>query len=218
MAEVNLKSPATAKAGGMETSPASGSSKGGATAAGSKDEVDARSKQKKRSDNLSSAAKPMAAPSEGSNGTRAQHSSTSSLAATPQRSNVIADLPPQVIVKKEIKTEIKEEEEEKAVDMGFLMNLCQEAVGRGVVGMKEVKDQLLMRQLEAGPGSTAVPQEGVSEVLLERALELCGAVEVGRPAGKKLFARPLDNSVRIFGPFVVFVVIVVLHFFLFSVV
>jgi len=115
-------------------------------------------------------------------------------ADTPQRSGTSVDLPPQVIVKKEIEEEVKEE---KAVDVSFLVGLCQEAVGRGVVEMKEVKDLLLMRQLEAEPGgSSGVPQEGVTDALLERALGMCGAVEVGQMHGKRLFARPMKDSVQ----------------------
>ena len=164
----------------METLP------GLAKGSDGKEQKDTKSRQRKKSDSSRGAGE----------GTResaaSEDSGTSSLPLTPQRSSAAADLLPQVIVKKEVKEEV----EVKEVDMAFVVDLCQEAVGRGVVGMKEVKDVLLLRQLEAGPGNDAIPQEGVSEALLERGLEICGAIEVGKAAGKRLFARPLNNQVR----------------------
>ena len=126
----------------METSPAAGLAKG----SDGKEQKDTKSRQRKKSDSSRGAGEGTreSAASEDS-GTGAQ----SSLPLTPQRSGVAADLLPQVIVKKEVKEEV----EVKEVDMAFVVDLCQEAVGRGVVGMKEVKDVLLLRQLEAGPGN-----------------------------------------------------------------
>lgn len=175
----------------METSPATCLTKG----SNKKDcQKDTKSKLMKKSEGSSSKG-----VAEGTQESVASETTTISatpsalLPLTPQRSSAVADLLPQVIVKKEV----KEEMEEKEVDMAFVIDLCQEAVGRHVVGMKEIKDILLRRQMEAGLQNYAIPPEGVSEALLERGLEICGAIEVRQPAGKRLFARPLDNQVNL---------------------
>ena len=178
--EINLQSPAKPTAD-ASTSTSAGTARGTAADGGHPP------RQRKKSDPSSSnSSKGKAAP--------AAISTLPQAADTPQRSGGSVELPPQVIVKKEIEEEVMEEVKE--VDLSFLVGLCREAVGRGVVGMKDVKDVLLMRQLEAGPDSSpGVPQEGVTDAVLERALGMCGAVEVGQMYGKRLFARPLEDLV-----------------------
>ena len=128
----------------------------------------------------------------------------SPLSLTSQHCIPAVELTPPVTIKQEVKEEIKEEmEEEEPVDMLFVMDVCREAMGRGVVGIGEVKDRLLLRQLEPDPGREGQMgkgtsyRRGVSEALLERGLQLCGAVEVGMPSGKRLFALPLDDKVSV---------------------
>ena len=197
--EVNLKSPASTKPP-VESSLGTGA---GARGNVGKEQQDSRPRQRKRSDSFKG---------EREESTNANISSAeriqSSLSHTSQHSSAALNLKPQTItetdIKKEIKREMKEEaEEDGEADMAFVVDVCREAMGRGAVSIGEVKDRLLLRQLEADSGNmvreghVAVPRGGVSEALLEHGLQLCGAVEVGKPSGKRLFALPLDNKVGV---------------------
>lgn len=198
MTEVNLKSPASALTP-VESSVAAGAGYVGRENVG-KEKRDSGSRQQKRGDS-SKGAREESRGASISSSTRIQPS----LSHNPQHSSDAVDITPQAIIKKiktEIKEEVKEEKEEEEMDMAFVVDVCRETIGRGVVGMGEVKDRLLLRQLEADPrgnkeGHRAVSRGGLSEAVLEHGLQLCGAVEVGKLSGKRLFALPLDNKVRV---------------------
>ena len=68
-----------------------------------------------------------------------------------------------------------------------LKAFCREALGRGILGIPELRDKLLLRQTGAGPGDP-LRAHGVPDTLLEWALASVGAVEVGQPCGRRLFA------------------------------
>ena len=68
-----------------------------------------------------------------------------------------------------------------------LKAFCREALGRGILGIPELRDKLLLRQTGARPGDP-LRAHGVPDTLLEWALASVGAVEVGQPSGRRLFA------------------------------
>lgn len=72
-------------------------------------------------------------------------------------------------------------------------DFCRDALGRGVIGLGDLKDKLLLKQISVGAGHPL--QQGVSDAVLEGALGLLGAVEVGQPLGKRLFALPHNDVV-----------------------
>ncbi len=78
--------------------------------------------------------------------------------------------------------------------MDAVAEICRETVGRGVVGISEIKDRLLLKQMSVEEGHP-LREHGIPESLLESGLRLCGAMEVGMACGRKLFALPHDDKV-----------------------
>ena len=68
-----------------------------------------------------------------------------------------------------------------------LKAFCREALGRGILGIPELRDKLLLRQTGAGSGDP-LRAHGVPDTLLDWALASVGAVEVGQPSSRRLFA------------------------------
>lgn len=75
-----------------------------------------------------------------------------------------------------------------------VVHFCRETLGREVVGLRDIRNRLLLKQ---GSVETGHPlrEQGVSDTQLESGLKLCGAVEVGQPLGVRLFALPHDDQV-----------------------
>lgn len=91
-----------------------------------------------------------------------------------------------VVVKQEEPIAVKQEHSGAELEAA-LVDFCAEALGRGVLSLREVQDQLLLKQTSISPGH-ALWEQGVSAAQLESALRLCGAVEVGQPLEMRLFA------------------------------
>ena len=96
----------------------------------------------------------------------------------------------------EVKQEIpvKQEKEESQELERALVVFCQEALGRGIVGFSELRDKLLLKQTSVAQGHP-LREYGVSDEQLESGLRLCGAVEVGQPFKKRLFALTHNDRV-----------------------
>lgn len=79
-----------------------------------------------------------------------------------------------------------------------VVHFCRETLGRGVVGLRDIRNRLLLKQ---GSVETGHPlrEQGVSHTQLESGLKLCGAVEVGQPLGARLFALPHNDQVILCG-------------------
>ena len=88
---------------------------------------------------------------------------------------------------------IKEEEPDSEL-LDAIIELCQDTIGRRVVSFNEIKDKLLLKQASLEEGHP-LREQGVPDSLLDRGLRLCGAVEVGQPWDRRLFALPLDDEV-----------------------
>ena len=71
-----------------------------------------------------------------------------------------------------------------------LVDFCSKAVGWGVLSLREVRNRLLLKQATLARKSRThvLTQHGVSDKLLEEGLSRCGAIEVGQPCNKRLFA------------------------------
>ena len=67
------------------------------------------------------------------------------------------------------------------------MQFCREALGRGVLGLPEIKNKLLLKQAGVS-GEHPLREQGISEKLLESALLAVGALEVGKMSDRRLFA------------------------------
>ena len=69
-------------------------------------------------------------------------------------------------------------------------DFCSKAVGWGVLSLREVRNRLLLKQatLARKARTHVLTQHGVSDKLLEEGLTRCGAIEVGQPCNKRLFA------------------------------
>ena len=76
-----------------------------------------------------------------------------------------------------------------------LVEFCEEALGRGVLSLAEIRDKLLLKQTLSSQGHP-LREQGVSDSQLESGLRLCGAVEVGQPVGRRLFALVHGNQVN----------------------
>jgi len=79
----------------------------------------------------------------------------------------------------------QEEPSQDLVDA--LMQFCREALGRGVLGLPEIKNKLLLKQASV-PGEHPLREQGISEKLLESTLQEVGALEVGQASDRRLFA------------------------------
>ena len=78
--------------------------------------------------------------------------------------------------------------------MDAVVMFCREALGRGAVGLGELKDKLLLKQTSVEVGHP-LREQAVSEAMLEAGLRKCGAMEVGQPLGKRLFALTHEDKV-----------------------
>ena len=76
-----------------------------------------------------------------------------------------------------------------------LVEFCEEALGRGVLSLAAIRDKLLLKQTSVSQGHP-LREQGVSDSQLESGLRLCGAVEVGQPVGRRLFALTHGNQVN----------------------
>lgn len=81
---------------------------------------------------------------------------------------------------------IKPEEPNQEL-MDALGVFCHHALGRGVVGFSEIRNKLLLRCAGASEGDP-LWSHGVPDSLLEGVLARVGALEVGQPWGKRIFA------------------------------
>lgn len=95
--------------------------------------------------------------------------------------------PPTRLVRSEpqIKQEPTSSEQLEAV-----VEFCSEALGRGVLSLLDLRNRLLLKQTSLA-GETqghVLSQQSVSDRLLEEGLGRCGAIEVGQPCNKRLFA------------------------------
>ena len=78
--------------------------------------------------------------------------------------------------------------------VSLLSEFCCESLGRGVVGINELKDKLLLKQ------SSVVTDHplrmcGVSDSLMLSAIDTCGAMQVGQAVGKRLYALTHGDKV-----------------------
>ena len=89
---------------------------------------------------------------------------------------------------------VKQEKEESQELERALVVFCQEALGRGIVAFSELRDKLLLKQTSVAQGHP-LREYGVSDEQLESGLRLCGAVEVGQPLKKRLFALTHNDRV-----------------------
>ena len=117
--------------------------------------------------------------------------------------------PERSIVKQEfleVKQEIpvKQEKEESEELQRTLVVFCQEALGRGIVAFSELRDKLLLKQTSVAQGHP-LREYGVSDEQLESGLRLCGAVEVGQPLKKRLFALTHNDRVMKYSTVVILV-------------
>lgn len=107
-----------------------------------------------------------------------------------------ADTPvsrPGLIVKQEEPSVVKRESPSAELEAA-LVEFCTEALDRGVLSLREIQDQLLVKQTSVF-SSHPLWEHGISEAQLESALRVCGAVEVGKPLGKRLFALTHGDQV-----------------------
>ena len=74
--------------------------------------------------------------------------------------------------------------------LAAVAEFCVEALGRSVLSLTDLRDRLLLKQTTLAGESPlhVLCQQGVSDHLLGEGLRLCGAVEVGQPWNKSLFA------------------------------
>ena len=74
--------------------------------------------------------------------------------------------------------------------LAAVADFCAEALGRGVLSLTDLRNRLLLKQTTLAGESPlhVLSQQGVSDHLLGEGLRLCGAVEVGQPWNKSLFA------------------------------
>lgn len=84
-----------------------------------------------------------------------------------------------------VKQEPPSDEQLKAV-----VDFCSEALGRGVLSLLDLRNRLLLKQTTLASESPlhVLSQQSVSDKLLEEGLARCGAMEVGQPCDKRLFA------------------------------
>lgn len=75
-----------------------------------------------------------------------------------------------------------------------LVQFCTEALGNSVLGLQELRDKLLLKQASVEENHP-LRLHGVPDSQLEEALSTSGAMEVGQPCNKRLFALPNGNKV-----------------------
>lgn len=83
--------------------------------------------------------------------------------------------------------------------LAVVAEFCRAALGRGVLSLTDLRNRLLLKQTSLTEGSPlhVLSQQGVSDHLLGEGLRWCGAVEVGQPWNKSLFALTHGDPVRI---------------------
>ena len=89
---------------------------------------------------------------------------------------------------------VKQEKEGSEELERALVVFCQETLGQGIVAFSELRDKLLLKQMSV-PQGHPLREYGVSDEQLESRLRLCGAVEVGQPLKKRLFALTHNDRV-----------------------
>jgi hypothetical protein len=82
--------------------------------------------------------------------------------------------------------------------LAAVAEFCVEALGRSVLSLTDLRNRLLLKQTSLAGESPlhVLSQQGVSDHLLGEGLRHCGAVEVGQPWNKSLFALTLGDPVR----------------------
>ena len=82
--------------------------------------------------------------------------------------------------------------------LAAVADFCVEALGRSVLSLSDLRNRLLLKQTSLAGESPlhVLCQQGVSDHLLGEGLRLCGAVEVGQPWNKSLFALTHGDPVR----------------------
>ena len=78
--------------------------------------------------------------------------------------------------------------------ISLLSEFSRESLGRGVLGINELKDKLLLKQSSVG-ADHPLRMCGVSDALLLSAIDMCGAMEVGQAVGKRLYALTHGDKV-----------------------
>ena len=83
--------------------------------------------------------------------------------------------------------------------LGAVSEFCVEALGRSVLSLTDLRNQLLLKQTALARESPlhVLSQQGVSDHLLGEGLRHCGAVEVGQPWNKSLFSLTHGDPVKI---------------------
>ena len=82
--------------------------------------------------------------------------------------------------------------------LAAVSEFCVEALGRSVLSLTDLRNRLLLKQTTLAGESPlhVLSQQGVSDHLLGEGLRHCGAVEVGQPWNKSLFALTHGDPVR----------------------
>ena len=112
------------------------------------------------------------------------HSIAMETVAAPMETDVISRSKPAKL-EQQVKQEPPTSEQLSAV-----VEFCSEALGRGVLSLHDLRNRLLLKQTSLAGESPlhVLSQQGVSDKLLEEGLRLCGALEVGQPCDRRLFA------------------------------
>ena len=109
-------------------------------------------------------------------------------AAVPMETDVI----PRIKQEQPVKQEPPSSEQLAAV-----AEFCTESLGKGVLSMADLRNRLLLKQTSLAGESPlhVLSQQGVSDHVLGEGLRLSGAVEIGQPWNKSLFALPHSDPV-----------------------
>ena len=99
------------------------------------------------------------------------------------------------ILQKQVKQEgmdkpVSRQESPTPEHLEAVSEFCVEALGRSVLSLTDLRNRLLLKQTTLAGESPLhlLCQQGVSDHLLGEGLRHCGAVEVGQPWNKSLFA------------------------------
>ena len=116
----------------------------------------------------------------------------------PQSIAMETDTPPK---KQSIKLEQPVKQEPPSPEqLEAVVHFCSEALGRGVLSLADLRNRLLLKQMSlsvegAESQVNLLSQQSVSDRVLEEALSHCGAIEVGQPCNKRLFALSHGDAV-----------------------
>ena len=117
----------------------------------------------------------------------------------PQSIAMETDTPPIQSIKTE---ELVKQEPPSPEQLEAVVSFCSEALGRGVLSLPDLRNRLLLKKTSLSVESQVnlLSQQGVSDRVLEEALSLCGAMAVGQPCNKKLYALshgdPVSQEMR----------------------